>query len=77
MDDDEIVWTQKDFDGKYANCFRVGFNAFELVIDFAQCGPESRIANLHTRIIVSPGHGRVLVRLLQRSIEDLEAFKGT
>jgi len=72
MDNDAAVWTQTDFEGKYANCFRVGTNAFELLIDFAQCGPDSRIAIQHTRIIVSPEYGKILLGLLADSIEHYE-----
>jgi hypothetical protein len=78
MGDEGVVWTQTDFEGRYANCFRVGHNAFELLIDFAQCGPESRIATLHTRIIVSPMYGRVLLALLADSLRDFDTNdKGT
>jgi hypothetical protein len=72
MHDDTVVWTQTDFEGKYANCFRIGYNALEFLIDFAQCGPESRIATLHTRIIVSPAYARVLLALLADSISGLD-----
>ena len=71
MPDDTVVWTQTDFEGKYANCFRIGYNTLEFLIDFAQCGPDSNIATLHTRIIVSPAYARVLLALLADSISHL------
>jgi Protein of unknown function (DUF3467) len=77
MDDDAVVWLPPNFEGKYANCFRVGSNRFELIIDFAQCGPDNRIAIVHTRIIVSPVHGKVLLNLLQKSIDDVEMQWGS
>jgi hypothetical protein len=68
MEIDAAVWTQTDFDGKYANCFRVGYNAFEILIDFAQCDPDTTIATLHTRIITSPAYGKVLWTVLTDSL---------
>jgi hypothetical protein len=70
------VWLQDYFEGKYANCFRVGLNAFELVIDFAQCRPDTRIAGLHTRIIVAPGYGKVLLGLLAAAIKQYDFAHG-
>lgn len=76
MRDDDVVWAQNEFEGRYANCFRVGFNTFELLIDFAQCRPDSRLAVQHTRIIVSPAYGKVLLGLLADSIEHYELDHG-
>ena len=76
MHDDNVVWTQDDFEGRYANCFRVGFNAFELLIDFAQCKPDTKLALLHTRIIVAPAYGKILLGLLAESIEHYELKHG-
>jgi hypothetical protein len=76
MEDDDVVWAQNEFEGRYANCFRVGFNAFELLIDFAQCTPDSRLAVQHTRIIVSPAYGKVFLKLLADSIEHYELARG-
>jgi len=73
MHDDTVVWTQTDFEGRYANCFRIGYNALEFLIDFAQCGPDSKIATLHTRIVTSPEYGRVLLALLADSISEFDA----
>jgi len=70
MDDDSVVWVQTDLEAKYANCFRVGSNALEIIIDFAQCGTGSHIAQIHTRIIVSPAHAIVLLRLLTNLLEE-------
>jgi hypothetical protein len=68
MHDDEFVWSQHEVEGKYATCFRIGFNAFELLIDFAQCTPMSRLAVLHTRIIVSPTRASVLLEMLRNTL---------
>ncbi len=46
-------------EGRYANYFRVGYNAFEFLFDFGQLHPEnqypeSQPAKIHTRIITNP-----------------------
>jgi Protein of unknown function (DUF3467) len=71
-----VVWSQDDFPAKYANCFRIGINAFELMLDFAQCSPDRGIAVLHTRIIVAPVYGKIFLRLLSVAIADYEATHG-
>jgi hypothetical protein len=69
VDNADVVWTQTDFEGKYANCFRIGHNTLEFLIDFGQCG-QGTIAILHTRIIVHPADARVFLRLLEKSLLD-------
>jgi hypothetical protein len=44
----------KKLEGRYANYFKVGHNAFEFVFDFGQYYPEIDEAELYTRIITSP-----------------------
>lgn len=55
-------------EGKYANYFEVGHNAYEFVIDFGQYYSENEEAELCTRIITSPAYAKVLLRTLQESI---------
>jgi hypothetical protein len=73
---DDFIWTGEDAEGKYANCFRIGFNAFEMLMDFAQCNEPSRRAVQHTRIVVSPTHGKEFLALLSQSIDDYEMLHG-
>jgi hypothetical protein len=54
-------------EAKYANYFRVGFNAFEFLLEFGQ--QEGRI---HTSIYVNPQHARKLCDLLQGALEVYE-----
>jgi len=60
-------------EGRYANYFKVGYNAFEFVIDFGQLYPAGepgdKEAQFHTRIITAPVYARALVETLQDSIE--------
>jgi hypothetical protein len=62
--------------GKYANYFQVGHNAFEFVIDFGQLYSEARQAQFHTRIITSPTYARELSRVLIESLKQYEKAFG-
>ena len=59
-------------EGRYANYFKVGHNAFEFVIDFGQHYPENDQAELYTRIITSPAYAKSLLEILRESIERYE-----
>jgi hypothetical protein len=64
-------------EGRYANYFKVGHNAFEFVLDFGQFYPESQQAHLHTRIIANPIYTKALLETLRGSIEQYEQTFGT
>ncbi len=55
-------------EGRYANYFKVGHNAFEFVLDFGQYYPETEEAELYTRVITSPSYAKTLLEMLQDSI---------
>ena len=63
-------------EGRYANYFKVGYNAFEFVLDFGQFYPEGKEAQLHTRIITSPIYVKTLLELLRESIDRYEQTFG-
>ena len=54
-------------EGRYANFFQVGHNAFEFLIEFGQ-----QDGGIHTRIYVSPQYARVLSDLLVNSLREHE-----
>lgn len=56
----------------YANCFQIGQNEFELLIDFGQSYCECEDENFNTRIICNPFYANVLLRLPQKSISQYE-----
>jgi hypothetical protein len=59
-------------EGRYANFFQVGHNAFEFLIEFGQ---QDR--GIHTRIYVSPQYARVLSDLLIETLRQHEReFEG-
>ena len=67
---------------KYANFFKVGYNAYEFVIDFCQyyppndCCSETEKAELCQRFITSPIYAKALLKVLQKSIEEYESTFG-
>ena len=63
--DDEI-------EGRYANFFQVGFNAYEFVIEFGQQYPPAP-ERVHTRIVTSAPLAHHLSETLERSIRDFES----
>ena len=58
-------------EGRYANCFQIGFNAYEFVIDFAQEYPPGS-PRFHTRIVTSPELAGNLSETLNNSLRDHE-----
>jgi hypothetical protein len=80
----EVFMSQKDktlqpteqLEGRYANYFQVGHNAFEVLLDFGQFYPEYAAAQFHTRIITSPAYAKVLSETLRGSIDQYEQTFG-
>jgi Protein of unknown function (DUF3467) len=62
--------------GRYANYFTVGHNAFEFLFDFGQIHTQGRPAPLHTRIITTPVYAKTFLALLQESIDQYEQNLG-
>jgi len=63
-------------EGRYANYFKIGHNAFELIIDCGQCYAENEEPQLHTRIITSPAYGKALLKTLRDSLDEYEQNYG-
>lgn len=64
-------------EGRYANYFEVGHNAFEFVFDFGQFYAEDQTKQLHTRIITGPVYAKALLETLRGSIDRYEQTFGT
>jgi hypothetical protein len=63
-------------EGRYANYFKVGHNAFDFVFEFGQFYSDNSSPRLHTRIITNPAHAKTLLQLLQESVEKYERVFG-
>jgi uncharacterized protein DUF3467 len=66
----------KPSEGRYANFFSVGHNAFEFLLDFGQSLSEGGTPTLHTRIITNPIYAKVLMGALTESINSYEKSFG-
>jgi len=66
----------KKLEGRYANYFKIGHNAFEFVIDFGQYYLETERAELYTRVITNPCYAKSLFETLGKSIERYEKTFG-
>lgn len=63
-------------EGRYANFFKIGQNAFEFILEFIQFYPDDEREHLHTRIITSPIYAKLFLKMLQKSIEKYEKSFG-
>jgi hypothetical protein len=63
-------------EGRYANYFKVGHNAFEFLIECSQFYPQNEKEHLHTRIITGPAYAKALLETLRESIERYEQTFG-
>lgn len=57
-----------ELEGRYANYFKVGYNAYEFLLDFGQYYKEEESAQLHSRIITSPVYAKTLLDFLRECI---------
>lgn len=62
--------------GRYANYFKVGHNAFEFVLEFGQSYDEDENRPIHTRIVTGPVYAKRLLTTLQEAIRQHEAKFG-
>lgn len=56
-------------EGRYANYFEIGQNAFEFILDFGQFYAEDDEARFHTRIIMGPAYAGALLDTLRKAID--------
>lgn len=67
---------KQNLQGRYANYFKVGHNAFEFVVDLGQYYGDDENLQLHTRIITGPVYAKRLLITLQEAIAQHEAKFG-
>jgi hypothetical protein len=65
-----------DAEGRYSNFFKVGFNAFEFLVDFGQVYVDGGEDAVHTRIVMIPTYAKALSELLIESLGHFEANFG-
>ena len=64
-------------EGKYANHFAVGYNAYEFIFDFGQSYSENEEAELSLRIVTSPFYAKEFLRTLIKSVEAYDESYGS
>lgn len=63
-------------EGRYANYFTAGHNAFEVILEFAQFYEGDVQPRVHTRIITSPAYARTFLQVLKDSLDEYESVYG-
>lgn len=76
MESESVLSRLKTGEGHYSNYFKIGFNAFEFLLDFGQAYVESDDDAVHTRIITTPPYARALAELLLRTLNEYESDYG-
>jgi hypothetical protein len=66
----------EEAEGRYANYFKAGHNAFEVILEFAQFYEGDAQPRVHTRIITSPAYARTFLEVLKESLEGYESVYG-
>ena len=66
----------KRLEGRYANYFEIGHNAFEFIFDFGQYHPENENAHMHTRIVTGPVYAKLMAELLKDAVTRFEFEHG-
>ncbi len=78
MKAENLAYKEREkFEGRYANYFKVGYNAFEFILDFGQLYAENDDVKFFTRIIINPISAKNLIEVLQESIAQYEQIHGT
>jgi hypothetical protein len=55
----------------------VGSNPFGFYVDFGQYDPQSEQVQMHTRIVTSPEHAKIMAGILSSSVDGFELEHGT
>lgn len=62
-------------EGKYTNCFQIGHNAFEFLLEFGQSYADQKEL-MHTLLVTSPAFAAQLSQLLIQALSQYEARFG-
>ena len=63
-------------EGRYANYFQVGHNAFEFVLEFGQLYRDGKVPAMHTRIVANPAYVKAFLRVLGDALDAYERSFG-
>jgi hypothetical protein len=74
--DQRSLRSSRPLEGRYANYFDVGYNAFEFILNFGQFQPEGGTASQHTRIVTGPVYAKLLATMLADAVAACEREHG-
>ena len=63
---------QAESEGIYANLALIATSPQEFVLDFARIMPGREQAKVYSRIIMTPGHAKMLLKALEENIKKYE-----
>jgi Protein of unknown function (DUF3467) len=63
-------------EARYANHFHIGFNAFEVILQFGQFYEGNSQPVMHTTIITSPAYAQRFLQLLSGSLAEYKESFG-
>ena len=63
-------------EGRYANHFHIGHNAFEVVLQFGQFYEGNKQPVMHTKIVTNPAYAETLLQLLGQAMAQYESTFG-
>ncbi len=77
VNDDNPIWEDtRAVEGHYANCFKIGHNAFEFVIDCGQMAGDGHGVRLTGRILTNPRSAKNFYQTLKQTLEEYEGSYG-
>jgi Protein of unknown function (DUF3467) len=76
MDDYAPHFLDEEREGRYANHFHIGHNAFEVILQFGQFYEGNKQGVMHTKIVTCPAYAETLLELLSRSLKEYEKTFG-
>jgi len=71
-DEHKTCQEENTLEGRYANYFEVGYNAFEFILDFGQLYAEDNKRKIHTRIVTNPVYLKTFLETLGDSLDQYE-----
>ena len=63
---------EKESEGIYSNLALIALSPQEIVIDFARIMPGRDKAKVYSRIVMTPGHAKMLLKALEDNIKKYE-----
>lgn len=64
-------------EGRYSNLAIINHSPAEFILDFTRLLPGLQKAKVHTRIIMTPQHTKMLLKALEQNIEMYESTHGS